>query len=102
LKELGPVEGVEQCETAENLFADLLARAEMEQEYDFVPSAIMMGSVGSYAESIFKPDEDISEADEPFESNFKVDVQDKQIKNSRRKIKIVKKTSLTVRGTGGK
>jgi hypothetical protein len=62
----------------------------------------MMGSIGSFAESIFKPDEDISEVDEPFESNFKVDVPDKRIKNSRRRIKIVKKTSLTVPFTGGK
>jgi hypothetical protein len=73
----------------------------MEQEYDFVPS-VMMRSVGSLAETIFKPDEDISEEDEHFESNFKVDVPDKQIRNSRRRIKIVKKTSLNLRGTGGK
>jgi hypothetical protein len=73
----------------------------MEQEYDFVPSA-MMGSIGSFAQSVFKPDDDISEADEPFESNFKVDVPDKQIKNNKRRSKIVKKTSLAGRGTGGK
>jgi hypothetical protein len=73
----------------------------MEPNYNFASSALM-GSVGSYAESVFKPDDDISEVDEPFESNFKVDVPDKQIKNNRRRIKIVKKTSLTVRGTGGK
>jgi hypothetical protein len=73
----------------------------MEQEYNFVPSA-MMGYIGSFAQSVFKSDDDISELNETFESNFKMDLPKKQIKNNRRKIKIVKKTSLTVRGTGGK
>jgi hypothetical protein len=73
----------------------------MELDYNLVSSA-MMGWIGSYAESIFKPDDDISEVDEPFESNFKVDVPDKRIKKSRCIIKIVKKTSLTVLFTGGK
>jgi len=40
--------------------------------------------------------EEISEVDEPYQSNFKVDVAEKTIKNNKRRNKILKKVSKNV------